>query len=599
MNYERFKKEHVLKIPEQPGVYRYFDKAGNILYVGKAKNLKKRVNSYFTKQNHQARIKLLVKKIDQIVVTIVKNEHDALLLENNLIKSLQPKYNVMLKDGKTYPFICIKNEAFPRVFLTRTRQDKGAIYLGPYTSITRVRAIMDFIKLLYPLRSCNYNLSPSNIKKGKFKICLEYHIGNCKGPCEGLQSEAEYLSKLEEIKDILNGKVYTVIHALKDQIKTAAGQYAFEEANRLKKQLEHLQKYQSKSIIVSPKLGALDVFAMKDTEQVAYVHYFKVVHGTIVSDHSISLIRKLEEKKERLLAMAIIEMRQRFHSTAKEIIVPFDPEIHLADAKISIPQKGNKKKLLDLCYKNALQYEISQTSRIEKFKQKRSRQEILKQLQKDFRMNVLPTCIECFDNSNIQGKFPVASMVQFTNAKPNKKNYRHYNIKTVTGANDFASMEEIVYRRYKRLLDEGKTLPSLILIDGGKGQLNAAIKSLKKLNLDGKITIASIAKKLEEIYFPNDSIPLHINKTSYSLKLLQQIRDEAHRFAITFHRYKRDKATLSTDLENIPGIGPKTAQLLLQHYRSVKKIQQTENTQIAKLIGPAKAEKIKAYYHKN
>jgi len=599
MNYERFKKEYALKIPEQAGVYRYFDNAGKILYVGKAKNLKKRVSSYFTKQNHQARIKLLIKKTDQIVVTVVKNEHDALLLENNLIKSLQPKYNVMLKDGKTYPFICIKNEAFPRVYLTRTRQDKGAIYLGPYTSITRVRAIMDFIKLLYPLRSCNYNLSPGNIKKGKFKICLEYHIGNCKGPCEGFQSEAEYLSKLEEIKDILNGKVHTVIQSLKAQIKTAAGQYAFEEANRLKKQLEHLQKYQSKSIIVSPRLGALDVFAMKDNEHVAYVHYFKIVNGTIISDQSISLIRKLEEKKERLLAMAIIEMRQRFHSTAKEIIVPFDPDIQLTDAKISIPQKGNKKKLLELCYKNALQYEISKTKRIEKFKQKRSRQEILEQLQKDFRMNILPACIECFDNSNIQGQFPVASMVRFSNAKPDKKNYRHYNIKTVTGANDFASMEEIVYRRYKRLLDEGKTLPSLILIDGGKGQLNAAIKSLKKLNLDGKITIASIAKKLEEIYFPNDPIPLHINKTSYSLKLLQQIRDEAHRFAITFHRQKRDKATLSTDLENIPGIGPKTAQLLLQHYRSVKKIRQTENMQIAKLIGPAKAEKLKAYYHKN
>ncbi len=596
MDYERYKSEFAEIIPEQPGVYRYLDKTGKTLYVGKAKNLKKRVSSYYTKQVHHARIKLLIKKTDHIIVTVVKSEHDALLLENNLIKSIQPKYNVMLKDGKTYPFICIKKEPFPRIFLTRIRQDDGSLYLGPYTSVTRVRAIMDFIKLVYPLRTCNLNLNKKNIRQSKFKICLEYHIGNCKGPCEGLQSETEYAANLEEIKNILSGKISAVLNSLKAQIKIAANGYEFEEANRLKKQLEHLKKYESKSTIVSPKLGELDVFAIRDTEKVAYVHYFKIVNGTIVSDHSLSLIRKLDETKVDLLSMAIIDMRQRFKSKAVEIIVPFNPKIKLNKATFFIPQQGDKKKLLDLCYKNALQYQIGQTTRLDKFKHKQTRKEVLEQLQKDFRMKVIPDCIECFDNSNFQGSFPVASMVRFTHGKPDKKEYRHYNIKTVTGADDFASMEEIVYRRYKRLQDEGKALPALILIDGGKGQLNAALKSLDKLQLKGKIKIASIAKKLEEIYFPNDPIPLHINKTSYSLKLLQQLRDEAHRFAITFHRKKRVDAALKTKLLNIPGIGPKTAKLLLQHFKSVKKIQSSNSKQIAAVIGPDKAQKLKSFF---
>ncbi len=596
MDGKQFREKYAFRIPRKPGVYRFLDSGGNILYVGKARNLKKRVSSYYTKKHDSARLKMLVKKTSDIAFTIVENEHDALLLENSLIKKFQPRYNVMLKDGKSYPFLCIKKEPFPRVFLTRNRVDDGSVYLGPYTSVTRVKAIMEFIRLMYPLRTCNYHLSPENIRRGKFKVCLEYHIGNCLGPCEGLQNESDYQEYIRQIKHILSGHIQNVLQHLKQEKKSCADRLEFEKAASIKKKIEHLEKFQGKSTIVNPRLGELDVIALKDSGQKVWVHYFRVKNGTIILDHSMVMTRKMEEKPEELLALALVDLQERFASTAREVIVPFKPDIEIPGITFTVPRKGDKHHLLELCYKNVLQFENSQTTRLDKYKQRKKYPPSLEQLKTDFRLDKLPLRIECFDNSNFQGAYPVASMVAFTNGRPDKKEYRHYNIKTVEGPNDFASMEEVVYRRYRRLLKEAKPLPDLILIDGGKGQLNAAWKSLKKLGISEKIKLAAIAKRLEEIYLPGDPVPLHINKRSPGLKLLQSIRNEAHRFAITFHRKKRQQATLSTELTDIPGIGVKTADQLLTHFHSVQKIREASVPDLAAFVGIAKAKAIKDYF---
>lgn len=598
MTAEAFKEKISPVLPEDAGVYRFVDASGEVLYVGKAKNLRNRVTSYFVKNQQQpGRIRLLIKKADNILFTVVDSEHDALLLENSLIKKYQPKYNVMLKDDKTYPYIVIKNERFPRLFLTRRKIEDGSTYLGPFTSVSRVKLILDFVRSIYPLRTCNYVLSPENIAHGKFKVCLEYHLGNCKAPCIGKQQETIYNQHIEQIKQILKGKATFVINGLKEEMEELAAQFAFEEAEAIKKKIQHLEKYQSRSAIVQPNIDDVEVFGLVTVEEKAFANYFKVVNGSIIHTQAFQLKKQLDESPEELLNFAILTMRDRFKSEAKEIIVPFAPAHTLSNATLTVPQRGDKKKLLDLATKNALEYKNRVLTKVDKHKLNQHRSDrVIRQLKEDFRMNQMPYHIECFDNSNLQGTNPVASTVVFKNGKPAKKDYRHYNVKTVEGPNDFASMEEIVFRRYKRLLEENQPLPQLILIDGGKGQLNAALNSLKQLGIDHKVTLASIAKRLEEIYFPYDPVPLHISKKSESLKLLQQLRNEAHRFAITFHRQKRSKAALHTELTDIKGIGDKTIQALLTQFKSTKKIQEAGFDQLATIVGQQKAELITDYF---
>lgn len=598
MTQETFKEKISPILPDVAGVYRFVDAEGHVLYVGKAKNLRNRVTSYFVKGHQQsARIRLLVKKADNILFTVVDSEHDALLLENSLIKKHQPKYNVMLKDDKTYPYIVIKNERFPRLFLTRKKINDGSEYLGPFTSVSRVKLILDFLRSIYPIRTCNYVLSEENIQQGKFKVCLEYHIGNCLGPCEGKQSEDSYNSNIEQIKQILKGKATFVINGLKEEMQNLAENFEFEAAAEVKKKIQHLEKYQSRSSVVHPKIDNVEVFALEMVEERAFVNYFKVVNGSIIQTQAFQLKKQLDETPQELLSYAILSMRDRFKSQAAELILPFSPEYEFADTTITIPQRGDKKKLLDLATKNALEYKNRVLTKVDKHKMKQKRSDrVIRQLMEDFRMNQMPYYIECFDNSNLQGSNPVASAVVFKDAKPSKKDYRHYNIKTVEGPNDFASMEEIVYRRYKRLLEEKEPLPQLILIDGGKGQLNAALSSLQKLGIESKVTLASIAKRLEEIYFPHDPVPLHISKKSESLKLLQQLRNEAHRFAITFHRQKRSKSALQTELTDIKGVGEKTIKALLTQFKSVKKIREAGFEKIKESVGHQKAKLITDYF---
>lgn len=597
MNQAHFKENYDPVIPPNPGIYKFIDDENTILYVGKAKNLKKRVASYFLKSNTQStRIKLLIKRSKLIEYTIVESEHDALLLENNLIKKHQPKYNVLLKDGKTFPFICIKKEPFPRVFLTRTRVNDGSDYLGPYTSVTRVKTILDFINMIYPLRTCNYNLSESNIKMGKFTVCLEYHLGNCLGPCQGYQNEADYQDGINHIKYILNGNIYRVEQYFLDKMKHHAKLFEYEAAEDAKRKISHLKNFQSKSAIVSPRINNIDVFAIEDTLRVAYVAFFKIVNGTIIQTDTVQITKKLDEPSEQLLIYAISVLRDKYQSDSNEVLVPIKIKYPDPSIKFTIPKRGDKLKLIDLARKNAKQYRHHIQSKLEKYTSKKGPARVLEQLKTDLRMNVIPIHIECFDNSNIQGENPVASLVVFKNGKPSKMDYRHFNIKTVVGPNDFASMEEIVLRRYKRMIEEEKSLPTLVLIDGGKGQLSAALSGINKLQLNGKIMLIAIAKKLEEIYVPNDPIPLHINKKSESLRLLQQIRDEAHRFAITFHRSKRDKSTLKTELTTIKGIGTDTASKLLTHFRSIKKIKHASREDLESLIGKSKTNLILTYF---
>ncbi len=582
-------------LPDSPGVYQYYDKDGKILYVGKAKNLRKRVASYFNKVHDTAKTNVLVKKIVSIKHIVVPTETDALLLENNLIKKLQPRYNVLLKDDKTYPWICIKKEPFSRIFPTRNMVKDGSEYFGPYTSFKTVNTLLELIKELYPLRNCNYDLSKSNIDSGKFKVCLEYHIGNCKGPCEGYESLENYQRQVDAIREILKGNFKESLKDFKKHMTTLAMEMKFEEAQKIKEKIEVLENYQAKSTILNPKISNIDVFSIVSDESMAYVNFLQISHGAIIRSHTMELKKKLEETDQELLELAIVELRERFRLNSKEIIVPFEMDFGEA-LKVTVPKLGDKKQILDLSERNAKYYRLDQLKQIKIVDPDRHTNRIMAQMQKDLRLPVEPRHIECFDNSNIQGTNPVSACVVFKDGKPSKKDYRHFNIKTVEGPNDFASMEEVVYRRYKRLLDENQPLPQLIIIDGGKGQLSSALKSLEELGLRGKIAIIGIAKRLEEIYYPGDSVPLYLDKKSETLKTIQHLRNEAHRFGITFHRDKRSKNALQTSIETIPGIGEKTMITLLKHFKSVKRLTQASEKEISEVVGLSKAKKITEFY---
>jgi excinuclease ABC subunit C len=586
----------IRSLPDSPGIYRFYDKNGTVIYVGKAKNLRKRVSSYFNKTPETGKLQVLVRKIADLSVVVTENEQDALLLENNLIKKYRPRYNVLLKDDKTFPWICIKNEPFPRVFSTRHIKNDGSEYFGPYASVRMMKTLLNTIQQLYPLRTCSLNLSPKNIEKGKYKVCLEYHIGNCKAPCVGKQSEEEYNEMISQIRSIIKGSLTDVINSLKNEMYQYAEKMEFEKAQLVKERLHILENYKSKSTIVNPRISNVDVFSLIDDDKTAYVNYLKVMNGAVVQAHTVEMKKRLNETPQELLSFAIIDFRNRFDSKADELIVPFDPQISLENIKITVPKQGDKKHLLQLSERNAKYYRLEQLKQQEILNPDKYKQRILETLKKDLRMNEIPMQIECFDNSNFQGDYPVASMVQFYNTKPNKKEYRHFNIKTVEGPNDFASMEEIIFRRYSRLIEEKKPLPQLIIVDGGKGQLSSAVKSLKRLGLYGKITIIGIAKKLEEIYFPNDSLPLYLDKKSESLRLIQRLRDEAHRFGITHHRKRRIKGTLKSELTSIPGIGPDTAKKLLGKFKSLKKIKDANIEQLSEIVGKAKAEILKKHF---
>ena len=586
-------------LPEKPGVYKFYDYTGTIIYVGKAKNLKKRVSSYFHKEKKESgKINVLVKKISDIHYTVVDTEFDALLLENNLIKELQPRYNVLLKDDKTYPWICIKKERFPRIFQTRNMIKDGSSYFGPYASVKMLNMLLDLIHQLFPIRNCNFLLTPENINAGKFRVCLEYHIHNCNGPCEAKQNEEDYNLNISHIHDILKGNINTVMKQLNVLMKKYSEELQYEKAQVVKEKIELMEKYQSKSTMVNPAISNVDVFSVVSNETHGYVNFLKVIDGAIIQTHSVEIKKKLEEPDEELLSLTMIEFRERFGSDSKEVIVPFSPETPIPGVVYTIPQKGDKKQLLDLSIRNARYYMIDKQKRKELIDPERHSKRILAQAMKDLRLKELPNHIECFDNSNIQGSFPVAAMVVFKNGRPAKKDYRHFNIKTVEGPNDFASMEEVVFRRYKRMLEENQALPQLIIVDGGKGQLSSALKSLEKLGLRGKIGIIGIAKKLEEIYYPGDTLPLYLDKKSETLKLIQQLRDEAHRFGITHHRNKREKALISSQLENIENIGEKTILTLLRKFKSVNNIKVSTLEELQKVAGKSKGKIIFDYFKK-
>lgn len=585
-------------LPDSPGVYQYFDKEGKILYVGKAKNLKKRVSSYFNKVHDTAKTNVLVKKIVTIKHIVVPTETDALLLENNLIKKLQPRYNVLLRDDKTYPWICIKKEPFPRIFSTRKMIKDGSEYFGPYTSFKTVHTILDLVKELYPLRTCNYDLSPANIRSGKFKVCLEYHIGNCKGGCEGYETAENYQNQINAIREILKGNFKESLKDFKKLMTDLAMDMRFEEAQKIKEKIEVLENYQAKSTILNPKISNIDVFSIVSDESIAYVNFLQISHGAIVRSHTLELKKKLDETDEELLELAVVELRERFHLNSKEIILPF--ELDFGDKiKVTVPQLGDKKQILELSQRNAKYYRLDQLKQIQIVDPDRHTNRIMAQMKKDLRLSVEPRHIECFDNSNIQGTNPVSTCVVFKDGKPSKKDYRHFNIKTVEGPNDFASMEEVVYRRYKRLLEENEPLPNLIIIDGGKGQLSSALKSIDELGLRGKIAVIGIAKRLEELFYPGDSVPLYLDKKSETLKIIQHLRNEAHRFGITFHRDKRSKNAIQSELELISGIGEKTREILLKHFKSVKRIKEASEKEISDVIGVSKAKKISEFYKIN
>ncbi|HLW41283.1 MAG TPA: excinuclease ABC subunit UvrC [Flavobacterium sp.] len=583
-------------LPESPGVYQYFDKENKILYVGKAKNLKKRVSSYFNKQHDTARLNVLVKKIAAIKHIVVETEMDALLLENSLIKNLQPRYNILLKDDKTYPWICIKNERFPRVFTTRNVIKDGSEYFGPYTSGKILHALLNLIKELYPLRTCNYDLSPQNIRNEKYKVCLEFHIGNCLGPCEGLETEEEYLQKIQAIRAILKGDFKENLRDFKTLMMKYAEEMRFEEAQRVKEKIETLENFQAKSMVVNPKISNVDVFSIVSDESSAYVNMLQIKNGAIIRSHTLELKKKLDETDEELLTLAIVELRERFKLYSREIIVPFTVELG-ENFKITIPKSGDKKQLLDLSERNARYYRMDQLKQMKIVDPDRHANRIMAQMKSDLRLSKEPRHIECFDNSNIQGTNPVAACVVFKDGRPSKKDYRHFNIKTVEGPNDFASMEEVVFRRYRRLLDEGESLPDLIIIDGGKGQLSAALKSLEVLGLRGKIAIIGIAKRLEELFYPGDSVPLYLDKKSETLKVIQHLRNEAHRFGITFHRNQRSKNAIQSSLTKIPGIGEKTMEKLMKEFKSIKRMKETPYEAIEKAIGKSKAQKVLEFFN--
>ncbi|MDH4403623.1 MAG: excinuclease ABC subunit UvrC [Flavobacterium sp.] len=588
----------IQSLPDGPGVYQYYDKEDKILYVGKAKNLKKRVASYFNKIHDTAKTNVLVKKIVTIKHIVVPTETDALLLENNLIKTLQPRYNVLLRDDKTYPWICIKKEPFSRIFPTRRMVKDGSEYFGPYTSFKTVNTILELIKELYPLRTCNYDLSKNNIEAHKFKVCLEYHIGNCKGPCEGYELLENYQKQVDAIREILKGNFKESQREFKKIMNDFASKMQFEEAQKIKIKIDILENYQSHSTIINPKITNIDVFSIVSDESAAFINFLQISHGSIIRSHTMEIKKKLDETDAELLELAIIELRERFQLLSKEIIVPFKVDLG-ENVKITVPQLGDKKQILDLSIRNAKFYRIEQLKQLQIVDPERHSNRIMAQMQKDLRLTEEPRHIECFDNSNIQGTNPVSACVVFKEGKPSKKDYRHFNIKTVVGPDDFASMEEVVYRRYKRMLDENQPLPQLIIIDGGKGQLSSALKSIDELGLRGKIAIIGIAKRLEELFYPGDSVPLYLDKKSETLKVIQQLRNEAHRFGITFHRDKRSKSALNSSIESIPGIGEKTMLSLIQHFKSVKRLKLASEKEISDVVGVSKAKKITDFYKTN
>lgn len=582
-------------LPDNPGVYQYYDKNGKILYVGKAKNLKKRVSSYFNKVHDNAKTNVLVKKIVTIKHIVVPTETDALLLENNLIKEYQPRYNVLLKDDKTYPWICLKKEPFPRVFATRNKVNDGSEYFGPYTNFKTVNTILDLIRGLYPLRTCSYDLSQANIRSGKYTVCLEYHLKNCMGPCEGLETETTYAEKIKEVREILKGNFKDSLHQFKKLMLQHAQNLEFEEAQQVKEKIKILENYQSKSTIVNPKISDVDVYSVVSDDSFAYVNFLQISHGAIIRSHTMEIKKRLDETDETLLELAVIELRARFQLDTREVILPFELDLG-SKIKVTVPQLGDKKKLLELSERNAKFFRIEQLKQIKITDPERHTKRLMAQMKTDLRLSVEPRHIECFDNSNIQGTHPVAACVVFKDGKPSKNDYRHFNIKTVEGPDDFASMEEVVYRRYKRLLNEAEPLPNLIVIDGGKGQLSSALKALEALELRGKIAIVGIAERLEELFFPNDPIPLYLDKKSETLRVIQQIRNEAHRFGITFHRQKRSKGALQTSIETIPGIGEKTMIALIKHFRSVKHLSKASQEDIAAVVGASRAKKVFDFY---
>ncbi|MDG5490460.1 excinuclease ABC subunit UvrC [Psychroserpens sp. SPM9] len=584
-------------LPHQPGVYQYFDADEKLIYVGKAKDIKKRVSSYFTKTHDNGKTRVLVKKIASIKHIVVDTENDALLLENNLIKRYKPRYNVLLKDDKSYPWICLKNERFPRVFSTRRVFKDGSEYFGPYTSMKTVHTLLDLIKGLYALRTCNFNLSEANIEAGKYKVCLEYHLGNCKGPCEGLQTEEDYSKHIVAIRALLKGNFKDSLSQFKSQMKQLAQEMQFEAAQRIKEKIEILENYQAKSTIVNPKISNVDVFSIMSDESYAYINFLQLSYGSIIRSHTLEIKKKLDESDKELLELSITEIRQRFNSNSKEIYVPFKVDLGAA-VKVTIPKLGDKKHILDLSLRNAKYYRMERFKQVKIIDPDRHANRIMAQMKSDLRLSEEPRHIECFDNSNIQGTNPVAACVVFKNGKPSKKDYRHFNIKTVEGPDDFASMEEVVYRRYKRLLDEDQPLPQLIIIDGGKGQLSSALKSLDALNLRNKIAIIGIAKRLEELFYPDDPIPLYLDKKSETLKVIQHLRNEAHRFGIEHHRNRRSKSALTTELETIPGIGEQTVVALMKAFKSVKRISEAKKEDLEKVVGVARAQKIIEYYNK-
>ncbi len=584
-------------LPNAPGVYQYFDANDTILYVGKAKNLKKRVNSYFTKKHENGKTRVLVKKINSIKHIVVASETDALLLENNLIKKYKPRYNVMLKDDKSYPWICIKKERFPRVFQTRRLIKDGSEYFGPYTSVKTVYTLLDLIKGLYPLRTCNFDLAEDKIVAGKYKVCLEYHLGNCKGACEGYETEEEYDENIKAIREILKGNFKDSLLQFKNQMKQFANEMHFEDAQKVKEKIGILENYQAKSTIVNPKISNVDVFSIVSDESYAYINFLQLSYGSIIRSHTLELKKKLEETDIKLLTLAITEIRQRFNSTSKEIYVPFKIDLG-DDIKVTIPKLGDKRHILDLSIRNAKYYRMDRFKQIKITDPDRHANRIMAQMKVDLRLSDEPRHIECFDNSNIQGTTPVAACVVFKNGKPSKKDYRHFNIKTVDGPDDYASMEEVVFRRYKRLLDEKQPLPQLIIIDGGKGQLSSALKSLENLNLKNKIAIIGIAKRLEELFYPDDPIPLYLDKKSETLKIIQRLRNEAHRFGIEHHRNKRSKNALNTELETIPGIGEKTMIDLIKKFKSAKRVSYAKLDELEDVVGASRAAKIYNYYNK-
>lgn len=591
-------KEELARVPHEPGVYRYFDHTGEVIYVGKAKDLRNRVGSYFTNsKGHDRKTLRLVSQIRKIEFTLVNTEFDALLLENQLIKRYLPKFNILLRDDKTYPFVCVTNEHFPRVITTRRIDRKQGTFYGPFANLKPMYTVLDMFSQLFTLRTCNYNLAPENIDAGKYKVCLEYHIGNCKGPCEGKQSEADYAGEIDQVHHILKGNLKPAQDFFKNRMIEAANDLAFEQAQAYKDRMDVLQRFQSKSTVVNPKIADADVFSIASDETAAYINFMKVVNGTIVQAHTVEVKKKLDEPDTDLLAMLIVEFREQYGSQAKEIItnIPLDVDLQ---AEVTVPQIGDKKKLLDMSLKNVLYFrrERQERATAEATANASKKDRVLLTLKKDLQLKSIPNRIECFDNSNIQGTNPVAAMVCFLGGKPANKEYRHFSIKTVIGPNDFASMYEVVTRRYTRVLEEQTDLPDLIVIDGGKGQLSASCDALKALGLYGKVPIIGIAKRLEEIYFPEDNLPLYIDKKSESLKLIQRIRDEAHRFAITYHRDKRSRNSLISELENVDGIGKKTAAKLLKHFKGVKNIREADPTEVAEVVGQDRALKLKQYF---